>query len=146
MCAPRWDSDAVFSTLIGGAGVYAVTPAAEFVWGGYYEDGSLVWRSRWITRSGITECHEALAYPAAPDRLTVLRRIVAREGPADVVLVSTRAPGTASTGCGRFSPKDDQGHLDRPGRRAVPALVRRRSRGESSISRSGFGIPAFICR
>src|ERR1700749_3973350 len=68
MCAPRWDSDAVFSALIGGEGIYAVTPAAEFVWGGYYEDGSLVWRSRWITRSGITECQEALAYPAAPDR------------------------------------------------------------------------------
>ena len=27
MCAPRWHSDAVFSALIGGAGVYAVTPA-----------------------------------------------------------------------------------------------------------------------
>ena len=25
MCAPRWDSDAMFSALIGGAGVYAVT-------------------------------------------------------------------------------------------------------------------------
>ena len=38
MCAPRWDSDAVFSALIGGAGVYAVTPADQpFVWGGYYE-------------------------------------------------------------------------------------------------------------
>jgi alpha,alpha-trehalase len=35
MCAPRWDSDAVFSALIGGAGVYAVTPAERsFVWGG----------------------------------------------------------------------------------------------------------------
>ena len=28
MCAPRWDSDAVFSALIGGAGLYAVTPTA----------------------------------------------------------------------------------------------------------------------
>ena len=28
MCAPRWDSDAVFSSLIGGGGLYAVTPAA----------------------------------------------------------------------------------------------------------------------
>ena len=109
MCAPRWDSDAVFSTLIGGAGVYAVTPAAEFVWGGYYEDGSLVWRSRWITRSGITECHEALAYPAAPDRLTVLRRIVAREGPADVrVLLDPRA-GYGQHGLRSVS-QDDQGH------------------------------------
>ena len=40
LCAPRWDSDAVFSSLIGGGGMYAVTPAdARFVWGGYYEDG-----------------------------------------------------------------------------------------------------------
>ena len=29
MCAPRWDSDAVFSSLIGGEGMYAVTPAAH---------------------------------------------------------------------------------------------------------------------
>ena len=27
MCAPRWDSDAVFSSLIGGGGMDAVTPA-----------------------------------------------------------------------------------------------------------------------
>ena len=26
MCAPRWDSDAVFSALIGGRGVFAITP------------------------------------------------------------------------------------------------------------------------
>ncbi len=38
MCAPRWDSDAVFSTLLGGQGSYAITPAGRFVWGGYYED------------------------------------------------------------------------------------------------------------
>ena len=52
MCVPRWHSDAVFSTLIGGAGVYAVTPAEpSFVWGGYYEPDSLIWRSRWVTTS-----------------------------------------------------------------------------------------------
>ncbi|MFZ0122334.1 MAG: trehalase-like domain-containing protein [Pseudonocardiaceae bacterium] len=34
MCAPRWDSDGVFSTLIGGNGCYAVTPTGRFVWGG----------------------------------------------------------------------------------------------------------------
>ena len=48
MSAPRWDSDAVFSTLIGGAGVYAVTPAEpSFVWGGYYEPGTLIWAAPW---------------------------------------------------------------------------------------------------
>ncbi|MEO9174043.1 MAG: trehalase-like domain-containing protein, partial [Gaiellales bacterium] len=36
MCFPRWDSDGVFSSLIGGSGVYAVTPSDRYVWGGYY--------------------------------------------------------------------------------------------------------------
>jgi hypothetical protein len=86
MCAPRWHSDAVFSSLIGGDGGYAVTPDDEFVWGGYYEDGSLIWRSRWITGSGITECREALAYPATPDRLVLLRRVATRRGTAQVTV------------------------------------------------------------
>ncbi|MGH3683776.1 MAG: trehalase-like domain-containing protein [Pseudonocardiaceae bacterium] len=34
MCAPRWDSDEVFSCLIGGQGCYAVTPNGRFVLGG----------------------------------------------------------------------------------------------------------------
>src|SRR4051812_34778220 len=46
MCFPSWDSDACFSTLIGGQGIYAVIPEARFVWGGFYEQG-LIWRSRW---------------------------------------------------------------------------------------------------
>ena len=34
MCAPQWDSDAVFSSLVGGEGLYAVTPSEpRFVWG-----------------------------------------------------------------------------------------------------------------
>ena len=41
LCAPRWDSPAVFSGLLGGAGRYTITPADPWhVWGGYYEDGS----------------------------------------------------------------------------------------------------------
>ena len=77
LCAPRWDSGAVFSALIGGRGVYAVTPEERFVWGGYYEGSSLIWRSRWITGSGFTECREALAYPGDPHTTVVLRRVVA---------------------------------------------------------------------
>lgn len=47
LCAPSWDSGAVFSSLLGGGGCYAVTPAnPRFVSGGYYEEGSLIWRSR----------------------------------------------------------------------------------------------------
>ena len=33
----RWDSGSVFSSLIGGSGVYAIWPADRFTWGGYYE-------------------------------------------------------------------------------------------------------------
>jgi GH15 family glucan-1,4-alpha-glucosidase len=84
MCAPRWDSEALFSTLIGGRGCYAVTPVDTFVWGGHYQDTSLIWRNRWVTRHGVIECDDALALPADPHRAVVLRRIIARESPARV--------------------------------------------------------------
>jgi hypothetical protein len=84
MCAPRWDSDAVFACLIGGTGIYEVTPQARFVWGGYYERGSLIWRSRWITREGIVECREALAMPGDPHRAVLLRSILSGDRPARV--------------------------------------------------------------
>jgi alpha,alpha-trehalase len=87
MCAPRWDSDGVFSCLIGGGGAYAVTPTGRFVWGGYYEDGSLIWRSRWVTETGITECREALAFPGQAHRVVLLRRIIAVQGTAHVKVV-----------------------------------------------------------
>jgi GH15 family glucan-1,4-alpha-glucosidase len=83
MCFPRWHSDACFGTLIGGQGVYAVTPVARFVWGGYYEHG-LIWRSRWVTDDGLVECREALALPSRSDRVVILRRILARRGAARV--------------------------------------------------------------
>lgn len=92
LCAPSWDSDAVFCTLIGGAGCYAVTPSARFVWGGYYEEGSLIWRSRWSTTRGIIECREALAYPGRADVVVLLRRVVALETDVQVkVLLDPRA-------------------------------------------------------
>ena len=71
MCAPRWDSGAVFAQLIGGSGVYAVSPADRFVSGGYYERGTLIWRSRWVTGNGVVECREALAFPGDPHRAVV---------------------------------------------------------------------------
>jgi hypothetical protein len=93
MCAPAWDSDAVFSALLGGPGIYAVTPARPlFVWGGHYEAGGLIWRNRWVTGSQIVECREALAMPADPATAIVLRRIEAVDGPARVrVLLDPRA-------------------------------------------------------
>jgi hypothetical protein len=100
MCAPRWDSDAVFSALIGGHGVYSVTPAdPRHVWGGYYEPGGLIWRSRWVTSESVIECREALAFPGDPDRVVVLRQVRAVRGDARVrVAVEPRA-GFGRHGC-----------------------------------------------
>ncbi len=40
LCAPGWDSAAVFSGLLGGDGCFTVTPAnPRFVWGGYQNAG-----------------------------------------------------------------------------------------------------------
>jgi alpha,alpha-trehalase len=80
MCAPRWHDPALFSALVGGTGLYTVTPACRFVWGGHYERGSLIWRSRWITDGGTVECREALALPATADRIVLLRRIEMEDG------------------------------------------------------------------
>ncbi|MPV48772.1 glycoside hydrolase family 15 protein [Pseudactinotalea sp. HY160] len=88
MCMPRWDSGAVFSSLIGGGGKFAVTPSTNrFVWGGYYEDATLIWRSRWVTTSRILESREALAFPGDAHTAVVLRRVVALDQPADVDVV-----------------------------------------------------------
>jgi hypothetical protein len=82
LCLPRWDSPAAFSSLIGGAGAYVVSPDhPRFVWGGQYEDGSLIWRSRWVTTDAIVECREALAFPGDPHTAVVLRRIRALDRP-----------------------------------------------------------------
>lgn len=87
LCMPTWDGQAVFSALLGGQGGYAITPAdPRYVWGGYYEPGSLIWRSRWVT-SALTECREALAMPADPHRCVLLRRVQARRGPARLRVV-----------------------------------------------------------
>ncbi|UQX87060.1 glycoside hydrolase family 15 protein [Jatrophihabitans telluris] len=92
LCAPRWDDDAVFSTLVGGAGGYAVTPTERHVWGGSYEPGSLIWRNRWVTDSAVIECRDALAMPAQEHCAVILRRIEASADPARVrVLLDVRA-------------------------------------------------------
>ncbi|MGN6130737.1 MAG: glycoside hydrolase family 15 protein [Nocardioidaceae bacterium] len=86
LCAPRWDSPPVLSALVGGPGIYSVSPAdVDFVWGGHYEEGSLIWRSRWITTdNAVVECREALAYPGDAQRAVVLRRVQCCEGRARV--------------------------------------------------------------
>jgi alpha,alpha-trehalase len=91
MCAPRWHDDAVFSSLIGGRGLFSITPCERYVWGGHYEDGSLIWRSRWVTSAGITECREALAFPGDPHRVVLIRRLLAQRGTAHVDVVFSPA-------------------------------------------------------
>ncbi len=102
MCAPRWHSDAVFSALIGGPGAYAVTPAdPRHVWGGYYEPGSLIWHSRWVTTDTVIECREALAFPGDPGHAVLLRQVRAVRGDARVRVVLDPRAGFgrhASTG------------------------------------------------
>jgi GH15 family glucan-1,4-alpha-glucosidase len=87
MCFPHWDSEPLFSALIGGGGTYAVTPTVRHVWGGYYEPGSLIWRSRWATCDAIVECRQALALPADPGRATILCRAAARRGSCRLAVV-----------------------------------------------------------
>jgi hypothetical protein len=88
LCAPSWHDDAVFSGLLGGNGGYGISPADDqFVWGGSYEQDSLIWRSRWVSTSAVIECREALAFPGHPDRVVLLRRIEATEHAAHVQVV-----------------------------------------------------------
>jgi hypothetical protein len=87
MSFPSWDSPGVFSTLLGGRGHYQVSPADEhFVWGGYYEQSTLIWNSRWVTTDAVIECREALAFPGDPSRAVILRRVKAIEGRAQVTV------------------------------------------------------------
>ena len=87
LCAPQWHDDAIFSSLLGGAGEYSVTPQVQrYVWGGHYEPDTLIWRSRWVSTTGVIECREALALPGDRDRVVLLRRIEATLGDAHVVV------------------------------------------------------------
>jgi hypothetical protein len=133
MCAPRWDSDGVFSSLIGGGGFYAVTPTGRYVWGGYYEHGSLIWRSRWITESGIVECREALGFPGDPHRTVLLRRIIAVVGTARVEVVLE-----PTAGFGRHHLREL--HCDPDGRwRGILGGLRLRWTGGADAQLSGDG-------
>ena len=86
MCMPRWDSDALFAALIGGPGAYVISPHDPWhVWGGYYEPGSLIWHSRWMTSQGAIECREALAFPGDPGRAVLLRQVRATDAHSETV-------------------------------------------------------------
>jgi GH15 family glucan-1,4-alpha-glucosidase len=108
MCFPRWHDGAVFSSLVGGVSSYTVAPQGRFVWGGYYEPGTLIWRSRWTTEAGIVECREALALPSTPERAIVLRRIAAVQGPARVQVALAAGAGFDRHGMARLR-QDEEG-------------------------------------
>jgi GH15 family glucan-1,4-alpha-glucosidase len=108
MCFPRWHDDAVFSALIGGSAGYTVTPVGRFVWGGHYEDGSLIWRSRWVTEGdGIVECREALALPGRSDQAILLRRAIAVRGPARLQVSLAAGAGFDRHGMARLRRRAD---------------------------------------
>ena len=91
LCAPRWDSDAVFSSLLAGNGGFSISPTvAPRISGGHYEPGTLIWHNAWTTSSGDVECVDALAYPGEDDRAIILRRIQAFD--EDVVVDVSLAP------------------------------------------------------
>ncbi|MEV4047636.1 glycoside hydrolase family 15 protein, partial [Streptomyces sp. NPDC049744] len=96
LCAPRWHDDAVFSALIGGAGHFTVEPADPWhVWGGSYEEGTLIRISRWVTADCVIECREALALPTRTDRLVLLRRMRVERGEARLRMDLDPRPGFA---------------------------------------------------
>ena len=134
LCFPRWDSrrrllraDRRHRRLRG-------HPAGRFVWGGYYEPGSLIWRSRWVTGDAIIECREALALPARrrPRRDPAPRDRSARHAHASTSS-STRAPGSATTRSpgwpraedGRWTGRTGDVHVALERRRPTPARTRR---------------------
>ncbi|MEO9176392.1 MAG: glycoside hydrolase family 15 protein, partial [Gaiellales bacterium] len=80
-----------------------------YVWGGYYEPGSLIWHSRWVTEdNAVIECREALALPTRQDRAVVLRRVVALRGSARVQ-VSLQPCGEFGRAPMRRLSRDDAG-------------------------------------
>src|SRR3984957_14883701 len=86
MCFPGWSDPAVFAGLLDSGGAFRIVPDDRFVTGGYYEPGSLIWHSRWVTHHGIFESRDAFAYPGSPDRAIVLRRISALDGGGDIMV------------------------------------------------------------
>ncbi|MGW5361166.1 glycoside hydrolase family 15 protein [Actinopolymorpha pittospori] len=132
LCAPGWDDEAVLSGLVGGGGSYVVTPADTFVWGGFYEPGTLVWHNRWVTTSTIVECRDALAFPGDPHRVVLLRRIEAPQDPIRVrVLLDLHA------GFGRHPQQDVRRDDGRWTARSGPLRIRWSGAAEAHLDESG---------
>jgi len=107
MCFPAWHDAAVFAGLVGAGGGFAVCPEEPFVWGGYYEEGALIWRSRWVTPSAIVECRDALGLPSERGRAVILRRIEVMDGEAAMTISVEPAADYGREAVGRWSGRGD---------------------------------------
>ncbi|MFG3153392.1 glycoside hydrolase family 15 protein [Streptomyces sp. NPDC048219] len=135
LCAPRWHDDAVFSALIGGPGHFTVGPVdPRHVWGGYYEEGTLIRVNRWLTSDCVIECREALAMPARTDRLVLLRRMRAVRGAPRLRLVLDVRPGF---GTGRMA---DPRRVDGVWTAGAPGMRMRLTGAPDAVWRPGEGL------
>lgn len=138
MCFPAWDDEGLFSALIGGRGLYSVRPSGRFVWGGWYEPGSLIWRSRWVTdEHAILECREALALPSSGRRAVILRRLCALEGSMRVEVELQPRSGFGAHGLLDVERRDDGGWQGRTGSVHIGwwgAEDARRAEGEGGLT------------
>ena len=112
--------------------MYAVTPAQRsFVWGGYYEPDTLIWRSRWVTTAQQIECREALAMPGDPHTAVALRRIVAIDGETQVRVFLDPRAGFGQHKTSHVTRTGDDGGVwaARCGHSSCAGPARRRPRG-----------------
>ena len=107
LCFPGWADPAVFAGLLGSGGRYQICPDGRWVPGGAYEDGSLIWRSRWVTDHGILESREAFCAPATPDRAVIVRRVLAVNGRHRVRAVLALAADYGRRPLGRWRRRPD---------------------------------------
>ena len=93
MCAPGWDSDAVFTSLIGGDSLYGVTPAERFTWAATTKPPASSGAAAGSHTAGVIECREALAFPGASDRAVILRQVRSPEAAQEVDIHLAPAAG-----------------------------------------------------
>ncbi|GLZ42265.1 hypothetical protein [Actinokineospora sp. NBRC 105648] len=59
--------------------MFCVSPVGRQVWDGYYEPGTLIWHSRWVTTDEVLECRDVLGFPSDQHGLALLGRVEACE-------------------------------------------------------------------
>ena len=84
MCLPRFDSDAVFASLLGGPehGRWLVAPADGTVVSREYERGTFVLRTRWRTPTGEAEMTEFM--PTGDGRADIVREMRCVSGSVEI--------------------------------------------------------------